>query len=140
MAKARIAPRESPSSVAVTVTERNTAADAKGSINLRIEAGTRQLIDDAAAVLGKTRTEFMIDSAKALSERLKKEAGEDDKARIGRAFELLYARPATDREIALGVAYLAMKDDAGGKEKQALSRWERYCQALLSTNEFMYVD
>ncbi len=38
--------------------------DKKGSINLRIEAHTRQLIDDAAAVLGKTRTEFMIDSAR----------------------------------------------------------------------------
>ena len=37
---------------------------AKGSINLRIETQTRQLIDDAAAVLGKTRTEFMIDSAR----------------------------------------------------------------------------
>jgi uncharacterized protein (DUF1778 family) len=37
----------------------------KGSINLRIEARTRQLIDDAAAVLGKTRTEFMVDSARA---------------------------------------------------------------------------
>lgn len=40
-------------------------ADAKGSINLRIEAQTRQMIDDAAAILGKTRTEFMIDSARA---------------------------------------------------------------------------
>jgi uncharacterized protein (DUF1778 family) len=39
----------------------------KGSINLRIELQTRQLIDDAAAVLGKTRTEFMIDSARALA-------------------------------------------------------------------------
>ena len=38
--------------------------DTKGSINLRIEAGTRQLIDDAAAILGKTRTEFMIESAR----------------------------------------------------------------------------
>lgn len=41
--------------------------DAKGSINLRIEAQTRQLIDDAAAVLGKTRTEFMIESARKLA-------------------------------------------------------------------------
>ena len=38
--------------------------DTKGSINLRIEASTRQLIDDAAAILGKTRTEFMIESAR----------------------------------------------------------------------------
>lgn len=36
----------------------------KGSINLRIEAGTRQLIDDAAALMGKTRTEFMVESAR----------------------------------------------------------------------------
>jgi uncharacterized protein (DUF1778 family) len=40
------------------------SADAKGSINLRIEADTRRLIDDAAAVLGKTRTEFMVESAR----------------------------------------------------------------------------
>ncbi len=46
------------------VAERNPPADAKGSINLRIETGTRQLIDDAAATLGKTRTEFMIESAR----------------------------------------------------------------------------
>ena len=46
--------------------ERQSAplAETKGSINLRIEANTRQLIDDAAAILGKTRTEFMIDSAR----------------------------------------------------------------------------
>ena len=38
--------------------------DIKGSINLRIEARTRALIDAAAASLGKTRTEFMIDTAR----------------------------------------------------------------------------
>lgn len=46
------------------VTGRSVKADAKGSINLRIEASTRQLIDDAAEILGKTRTEFMIESAR----------------------------------------------------------------------------
>lgn len=53
-----------PSRAATAVVERSSAADAKGSINLRIETNTRQLIDDAAAVLGKTRTEFMIESAR----------------------------------------------------------------------------
>lgn len=43
------------------------APDPKASINLRIEAQTRALIDEAAAVLGKTRTDFMIDSARALA-------------------------------------------------------------------------
>lgn len=48
----------------VAVIERPTPTDTKGSINLRIEANTRQLIDDAAAILGKTRTEFMVESAR----------------------------------------------------------------------------
>jgi uncharacterized protein (DUF1778 family) len=48
----------------VAVAERPTAADPKGSINLRIEANTRQLIDEAAAILGKSRTEFMVESAR----------------------------------------------------------------------------
>lgn len=39
-------------------------ADGKGAINLRIETDTRKLIDEAAALLGKTRTEFMVDSAR----------------------------------------------------------------------------
>jgi uncharacterized protein (DUF1778 family) len=43
----------------------NRPADApKGSINLRIDGDVRRLIDDAAAMLGKTRTEFMIESAR----------------------------------------------------------------------------
>ena len=44
--------------------EPSPESETKGSINLRIESGTRQLIDDAAAILGKTRTEFMIESAR----------------------------------------------------------------------------
>ncbi len=51
----------------IAVAERPLVSETKGSINLRIETHTRQLIDDAAAVLGKTRTEFMIDSARALA-------------------------------------------------------------------------
>ncbi|MGE0008580.1 MAG: DUF1778 domain-containing protein [Parvibaculaceae bacterium] len=64
MAKTRIAPSQSTRSATAAVVARTSAADAKGSINLRIDATTRQLIDDAAAVLGKTRTEFMIESAR----------------------------------------------------------------------------
>jgi uncharacterized protein (DUF1778 family) len=36
----------------------------KGSINLRIGSETRHLIDSAAGVLGKSRTEFMTESAR----------------------------------------------------------------------------
>ncbi|WP_353205642.1 DUF1778 domain-containing protein [Sphingomonas sp.] len=63
MVETRLRPETAPGSGI----ERADTSSTKGSINLRIEAQTRQLIDDAAAVLGKTRTEFMIDSARALA-------------------------------------------------------------------------
>lgn len=60
MARAQTSPSQPrPRSVA--------PSEAKGSINLRIEGQTRQLIDEAAAILGKTRTEFMVDSARTLA-------------------------------------------------------------------------
>jgi uncharacterized protein (DUF1778 family) len=65
MTKARTSSSDSSrAETTAAVAERSSAADAKGSINLRIEASTRQLIDEAAAILGKTRTEFMIESAR----------------------------------------------------------------------------
>jgi uncharacterized protein (DUF1778 family) len=64
MAKGHGIHSEIPGVANVAIAERSSAADVKGSINLRIEANTRHLIDDAAAILGKTRTEFMIDSAR----------------------------------------------------------------------------
>jgi uncharacterized protein (DUF1778 family) len=53
----------------VAVVERSDELrhETKGSINLRIETQTRELIDEAAAILGKTRTEFMVESARQLA-------------------------------------------------------------------------
>jgi uncharacterized protein (DUF1778 family) len=47
--------------------EREPSAESKGTISIRIDAETRRLIDEAAAVLGKTRTDFLIDSARTLA-------------------------------------------------------------------------
>jgi len=64
MPRSRSSSSESLQSTTVAFAERAPASDTKGSINLRIETQTRQLIDDAAKILGKTRTEFMIESAR----------------------------------------------------------------------------
>ena len=55
----------------VTVLERPASAPAArarakadSSITMRIPAQTRELIDTAAATLGKSRTEFVLDSAR----------------------------------------------------------------------------
>ncbi|MBY5706996.1 DUF1778 domain-containing protein [Rhizobium leguminosarum] len=67
MTKARASSPERSHPATTAVAERPLSSETKGSINLRIESHTRQLIDDAAAILGKTRTEFMIDSARSLA-------------------------------------------------------------------------
>lgn len=64
MSKGRSLSSETVGAPIVAVAERSSAPDTKGSINLRIDTHTRQLIDDAATTLGKTRTEFMIESAR----------------------------------------------------------------------------
>ncbi len=81
---------------------------------------------------------FMVTQAKALSARIDKEA-KDDPARVRLGYRLAFGREATDEEVSLGVRYLQTSD---GKDanKNKLTRRERYCQALLGSNEFMYVD
>lgn len=42
----------------------SSVPETKDSINLRIDARSRTLIDEAAAMLGKTRTDFMVEAAR----------------------------------------------------------------------------
>jgi mono/diheme cytochrome c family protein len=78
---------------------------------------------------------FMESQAKALAARLKAGSG-DDAAKVRLAFPLLYARPATDREVTMAVEFLNASDEP----KATLSRWEQYAQVLLGSNEFLFVD
>jgi hypothetical protein len=55
--------------------------------------------------------------------------GKSDAERIQQAYALLYSRPATEAEIQVGLRYLA----EGGT-------WPEYAQALLSSNEFIFVN
>jgi cytochrome c553 len=83
---------------------------------------------------------FMIEQSKAFAARLAKEAPSDERARVVRAFALAYGRAAEEAEIAGAVEYLAAADTADDAKKNKLTRWERLAQALLSSNEFLYID
>ena len=61
MSKARPPAPQSPRSATTLVAEPSSSAETKGSINLRIEANTRQIIEDAAAVLLDQRL-FVLES------------------------------------------------------------------------------
>jgi hypothetical protein len=82
----------------------------------------------------------MIEQSKAFAKRLMDEAGEDIETRIRYAFELAYGRPVNEREMLLAKQYLAGEDDEAERNLNGLTRWERYAQVLLGSNEFMYLD
>jgi mono/diheme cytochrome c family protein len=90
-------------------------------------------------------SDFMLTSARAVTARLQavSSSGQDDGERIRQAYLLLFGRTAKPREVELGLAYLETPEPgtAGAKAAHDSSnRWERYTQALLASNEFMFVD
>ncbi len=76
---------------------------------------------------------FIIEQAKKLAERLQ-QSGNDDTARIRHAYELLFAREPETEELAIAHEFLKQPADS------ALTAWEQLAQALLATNEMLYVD
>jgi hypothetical protein len=106
-------------------------------------------------------SQFLLDQAARFAARLETDAGPDRTAQVRRAWQLAFQRPPTAAEqtealafVERQLAYLASlppppaddkakKDDKAKAEpkptpeRQALTN---LCQALLSANEFLYVD
>jgi Protein of unknown function (DUF1553)/Protein of unknown function (DUF1549)/Planctomycete cytochrome C len=80
-------------------------------------------------------SEFMVIQAKAFATRVEK-SGKTDAERITAAYRLAYQRLPEAREIELAERYLKIPTKADDK----LTRWQQYAQALLASNEFLYVD
>lgn len=83
---------------------------------------------------------FMIEQSKAFAERIQKESTSSMDSQIRYAYQLAFGRDASDRELEIGMQFLQVAESEESKEKNKLSRWERYAQALLASNEFMYLD
>ncbi|GEP45187.1 DUF1549 and DUF1553 domain-containing protein [Brevifollis gellanilyticus] len=76
---------------------------------------------------------FMIEQSKKLAHRLQQSAS-DDPARIRFAYELLFAREPQPEELAIATEFLQEPAES------SLTAWEQFAQALLATNEMIYVD
>jgi len=72
--------------------------------------------------------DFALAQAASFAARVKAEAGDDVAAQVTRAWQLAYGVPPTEKETAAGVAFVA---------GQSLPL---FCQALLGSNRFLYVD
>jgi cytochrome c553 len=76
---------------------------------------------------------FALAQAKALAQRLEREAPPDLPARVAWLYEHLFTRPPHAEETQRAVTALAR---LGGDA----ASWEQFCQVLLCANEFVYLD
>jgi hypothetical protein len=110
----------------------------------------------APQALALLNGEFAVAQAEAFAGRVAKEAGSEAKGQVARAWKLAYLREPTEKELTAALSFLTTSADAfravpppippkaGAKvpdlpspEARALAA---FCQALLSSNRFLYVD
>ena len=92
---------------------------------------------------------FAQQQAGFLAARLEREAGEDVKGQVSRAFELAFSRPPRAKEVNVAREFLAAQQrqieadakatnkDVSDPRRRAL---EAFCLVLLNTNEFFYLN
>jgi hypothetical protein len=82
---------------------------------------------------------FVVEQAQRLMKRPEIASADDPHERVERLYALLFGRTASADEMSLAQQYVNSKQPAG-EAPSKLSPWERYVQALLMTNEFVYID
>jgi hypothetical protein len=98
-----------------------------------VHAEKRSVSTTATQKLYLLNNPFILDRAKALAQRLERDAANPEE-QVRRAYELIFAREATAAEIDMAMRFL----ERSGAVSQ--SRWEQYAQLLLISNEMFYVD
>jgi mono/diheme cytochrome c family protein len=74
---------------------------------------------------------FVLARAKKLAAEAATPQRGDDRDRVNWLYRRLFARPATENEIALATRFIQNRGATG---------WSEYCHVLLCSNEFTYVD
>ncbi len=86
-------------------------------------------------------SEFVRGRAKALAARLFKEAGPASEDRVRRAFLLVAGRPPSSDELAASLLFVRDQVTAYGQRDHAdEAAWTDFCQVLLASNAFLYVE
>jgi hypothetical protein len=124
---------------------------------MEVNCERRQSSTVATQSLMLMNSQFILDQAARFARRLQKEAGDDHARQVACAWQLAFSRSPTEPELADALAFLSRQFDhlktAGEKEAKKdekakpaakpapeLQALTDLCQALLSANEFLYVD
>ncbi len=84
---------------------------------------------------------FVVGQAKGLARVIEEQGGRDTEARIGALYRRVYQREPTEEEVQTGSKFLAaLEASENAESEESLSGWELYAQAMLLSNELMFVD
>src|SRR5205823_7629591 len=82
---------------------------------------------------------FVRAQARAFAHRLMQDA--DDHRRVERAFQLACGRPPRPEEATASARFLTMQRQLYTQQKEAeLQTWTNFCQMILASNAFLYVQ
>jgi hypothetical protein len=127
---------------------------------MEVNCERRQSSTVATQSLMLMNSQFMLDEAGRFAARLQKEAGEELLAQVARAWQLAFSRKPSEEESANALNFLARqvellkskseqqdekpktdeKTKVAPKPAPELQALTNLCQALLSANEFLYMD
>jgi hypothetical protein len=95
-------------------------------------------------------SQFVVDQAEVMASRVERAAGSDSAAQFDLAWRLAYSRSPSDAEAMSGLAFLAQQhaaaewaaplDEKAKRADPAHVALAHLCQALVSSNAFLYVD
>ena len=110
-----------------------------------VTTGKRQSTTVAPQALFMMNSQLVSQQAAQLASNLLKQETLDDRARIESAYRMLYSRPPSDAEIDSAIRfierYLDHLSDLQLDATTANARaWQSLCRALMSANEFIFVE
>jgi hypothetical protein len=106
--------------------------------NPSLQVDRRTVSTAAPQALYLMNNPFVLEQARRLVSRREVTATSDPDGRIDRLYRLLFGRSPTTAEQAAGRAFIDAA--TSGPAPDAPGPWERYAQALLLSNEFLFVD
>lgn len=82
---------------------------------------------------------FVIEQSKLLAKRIQAYS-KSESENINAAYKILFSRQPSPNELELAMYFLHGNEENSEKPSNKMDRWERLAQALLASNEFMYID
>jgi hypothetical protein len=107
-----------------------------------LETGQRDVTTVAPQALFMMNDPFVLAQARGLARRVLETPGLDEARRVDRAYRLAVGRPATAADRARAIAYLnaCMRPKERGQAMDTPAAWASFCQALMASAEFRYVN